>query len=173
MNYIIVQCLRKRADKHMNIDLDKEKIIHGKALWDSISNEYEIDGSTVSLVLSGENKILDKYALELLPAFVERKKAQKAVIFIAKESRLDLEWIGNNRYPFPACVVVEDIERLRLIYDYYCFAFNLDNMTFTFLNHCHYNLMGRILQETDITEEEAVSLGVYWLRELPEKNSNV
>ena len=173
MNYIIVQCLRKRADKHMNIDLDKEKIIHGKVLWDSISNEYEIDGSTVSLFLSGENKKLDKVAVELLPAFVERKKAQKAVIFIAKESQLDLELIDKNRYPFPTRVVAEDIERLQLLYEYYCFAFNLDNMAFTFLNHCHYNLMGRILNETDITEEEAVSLGVYWLRELPEKKSNV
>ena len=70
-------------------------------------------------------------------------------------------------------MVVEEREKLLLVFDYYCFAFNLDNIAFTFLKHCHYNLMGRILDETDITEEEAVCLGVYWLRELQEKKVNV
>ncbi len=158
----------------MNYDFgaDKEKILRGKKIWDAMSREYRFDSKNVVLVLAGDNKKLDLFALDYLQTFVSRKKANRAEILLTDESYV-ADYLQRKNFLFPVNERKSRREDLSLLYDYYCFAFNLDNIAFTFLNHCYYNLMGRILNETDITEEEAVCLGVYWLRELQEKKVNV
>ena len=152
----------------MNLNGYKNNILKGRAIWDGVKRQHAIDSKTVILVLSGENYCMDEKAIEMLPEFVKRKRAERAEILIAEPSHHLKEDVGKQKFSFPVQVSIEMEEDLRCLYDYYCFAFNLDNIAFTFLSQCHYNLLGRILSETDITETEAVCLGVYWLREIPE-----
>jgi hypothetical protein len=154
--------VRTIVDYKINLEKGKEKIIRCRSIWEGLSAEYNIDAKTLVVVLAGENAELDELAMKHLPMFIKRKKAERAVIWTCKEDTLQMA--QGYSYDFPAHVSILAEESLLDVYDYYCYAFNLDNIAFTFLNHCPYNLLGRILDETSITEAEAVDLGVYWLR---------
>ncbi len=155
----------------MNLQTDKKRIIQGKARYEELVENLRIDSKYVILVLAGENELFDLMALENLAAYVRRKKAVGAYILCIDEKMFAIS--SQKKYDFPFIVSRITKTDAESIYEYYCFAFNIENITFTFLNHCHYNLMGRILKETDITEEEAVFLGTYWLRNIPEKKKYV
>ena len=119
------------------------------------------------MCLSGENEILDQKALEYLPWYVELKKAVKAYILVS--CRLKGKKIYGYDYAFPFEVANITVGTMKKIYDYYCFAFNLDNIVFTFFRDCHDNMIYRLLRETDINEKEIVCLGIYNFRQIPEK----
>lgn len=153
------------------VENDKKRILEGRNRWDEISEKLKVNMSTVVLCLADENNLLDHKALEYLPNFVKRKNADRAEILVLNDNAR--ERAAKFSYTFEARITVIDGETMRQIYDYYCFAFNFDNIAFTFLGQCPYNLMDRILNETDITEEEAVCLGVYWLREMQERITDV
>lgn len=155
----------------IEIENDKKRMLQNQNVWQEISEKIGFNLYTVVLGLAGENEALDQKALDYLPDFIERKKANRAEIIVPNEKLRELA--EKYKYDFPARISIIPEENMRQIYDYFCFAFNLDNIAFTFLDQCPYNLMGRILRETDITEEEAVCLGVYWLRELKEKITDV
>ena len=156
--------------KICHIEEDKRRMIDNKKVWNEITEDFFDIKDTVVLALAGDNKKLDNNALLLLPCFVQRKKAQRAEILVLTENE---KWVRTivkkHLYMIEARVKAVSRDVMIKIFDYYCFAFNLDNIAFTFLNHCHYNLMGKVLDETSITEMEAVCLGVYWLNELPGK----
>lgn len=142
-----------------------------KEIWDEYVSFYNIDDRTVVLALAGESRKIDSEALARLPHFVRRKKSNRVVVFKGKDS-VDAETICEE-YGLDVDIYEVPIAELREIYRYYTFAFNLDNIVFTFLEECPYNYMGRILNETDITEDEAVCLGLYCLRKLPGEMENV
>jgi hypothetical protein len=150
---------------------EKDKIIRCKRVWDDFTAEHHIDDKTAILVLAGENSVLDETAVMHLAMFRKRKKAERVEILVCKEDTLHM--VQRYQYDFPVYVNLLSEETLCAVYDYYCYAFNLDNITFTFLNHCPYNLLGRILDETTITESEAVDLGVFWLRHICVEDKDV
>lgn len=149
----------------------RKQIEEYKIEWERIKSTLNITEDTVVLVLGDENKRLDQLCLDYLPNYVLRKNAMRAEILIFNEELK--KSAQNKKYGFPFRVTLLDGEVLQGIYYYYCFAFNLDNIAFTFLEQCPYNTLGRIIEETDITEDEAVCLGVYWLRELQGEMADV
>lgn len=158
------------SDKYIFSD-NKERILRGKKAWEKVSNELNVDNNTVILVLANDDNELDNEALKHLPNFVKRKRARCAAILVPAD--MIKKRVLEFSYSFPTTISIVNREVLIQIYDYYCFAFNLDNIAFTFIEQCSYNTLGRLLEETDITAEEAACLGVYWLRELQGKMPNV
>ena len=57
---------------------------------------------------------------------------------------------------------------LKALYDYYSFDKFFDNIVFTYKTFPKYNLLGKVLNETSINEQDAVCLALYHLREVPE-----
>lgn len=150
---------------------NRKRIEYCRTQWEKIKSSLNIIGDTVVLVLANENECLDQMALNYLPDYVLRKRAVRAEILVPND--IMKAKLQNLQYNFAFKITLVDSELLRDIYEYFCFAFNLDNITFTFLDLCTYNTLGRIIEETDINEEEAACLGVYWLRELPGEIANV
>lgn len=140
-------------------------VTHGYLIWLGYKLRFRLDQHTVLLVLTGKDRRLDTYALIHLGHYVERKIADRAVILTADGTA----WEQASKIPFPFAVEVYRVkeQEISLLYDYYCFEEYLDNVVFTYIDRPKDNLLGRLLRETDIDEEEAVCLGCYCLRSVP------
>lgn len=139
--------------------------------WLRLCIIYKINYKKVVLVLTGENRILDYYAIAYLEYFVKRKYADEAVIlFHDVETK---KMIKDFHFPFEVKTVFYPLEKIEELYDYYSFEKFFDNIVFTYTTFPKYNLLGRVLNETAVNERDAVCLALYHLRtviELDEKN---
>lgn len=139
-------------------------ILHGWLYWRVFSIIHNISYKKVLLVLNNENPQLDKEAVQYLRLFVERKSARSSIIVWTEQSTkkwLDEIKLENNK------IVYLPIQKIELLYDYYCFEKFFDNIVFTYTSKPNENLLGRILSETDIDERDAVCLALYHLRYVP------
>ena len=141
------------------------RVLHGWLYWTWFRRFYQISYESVVLVLASEHKELDVWAVRHLDDFVKRKFADRAVVIYYDKA-------GENasRQLCVSCRCVRlklPITRVRLLYDYYCFDRFFDNIVFTYTSAPDENLLGKVLDETDITGEEAVCLALYHLREVP------
>lgn len=146
-------------------------ILHGVFLWRMLRLKLRINYKKVVLVLVNENSELDYYALAHLEDYMNRKFADEAVVLYLDEEGID---------HFAESVLAEYVsaeKKVRLckcsrrtveaVYDYYSFHKFFDNLTFTFASHPKDNLLGKVLEKTQVNEEDAVCLGLYHLRTVP------
>lgn len=124
------------------------------------------------LVLTNENKTLDYYAIAYLKYFVKRKYANEAIIlFHDVETK---KMLKKFKFPFEVKAVFYPLKEIEKLYDYYSFEKFFDNIVFTYTTFPKDNLLGRILDETPVNEQDAICLALYHLRtvlELDEKNT--
>lgn len=141
------------------------RILHGWLYWTYFKLLNQISYKCVVLVLASENKKLDVWAVRHLDDFVKRKCADKAMIIFHDKAGQDA-----SKELHASCSIVQiklPLKRIELLYDYYSFDRFFDNIAFTYVSVPDENLLGRVLSETDITEEEAACLALYHLREVP------
>lgn len=132
--------------------------------WFRLCISYQINYKKVVLVLTNENKKLDYYAVAYLEYFVKRKYAEKVIIlFHDIESK---KMVESFHFPFEVKTVFYPLEKINKLYDYYSFKKFFDNIVFTYTNCPEYNLLGRVLDETSINEQDAVCLALYHLRKV-------
>ena len=151
-------------------------VLYGCMIWQGLRLRFGIGGRTVVLALVGDNKRLDFFARVHLKDFMDRKCARTAVIlYTYREKRSGKEsegkkpdWkrhlAGDSIY---ARVHHMSAGNMEYLYDYYSFYKCSDKLVFTYTDQPADNCLGRILRETEITEEEAVCLGLYRLKEVP------
>lgn len=141
------------------------RVLHGWLYWTCFKLLNRISYKCVILVLASENTKLDVWAVRHLEDFIKRKCADKAMIIYHDKAG---ENASKELHASPSAVQKKlPLKRVELIYDYYCFDRFFDNIVFTYVSVPDENLLGRILNETDITENEAVCLALYHLREVP------
>ncbi len=131
-------------------------------LWKKIKRQFKIAYPKVMLVLTGENKELDKACLSHLTEFIERKYADSAIVFYSNEryageaflceSKQDVSFIGMEDR------VIDEL------YELYCFWKYYDNIVFTFTTKPKDNLLQRFLDETGVDADDAACLALYHLR---------
>ena len=141
------------------------RILYGWLYWSYFKLINHISYKYVILVLASENKELDVWAVRHLGDFAKRKCADKAMIIFYDDAG---EKASKELYT--GCNIVRKKlpnKRVKLIYEYYSFDLFFDNIVFTYVSEPDENLLGRILDETDVNEEEAVCLALYHLREVP------
>lgn len=141
-------------------------ILHGWLFWRLFCIANNISFKCVVLVLNNENEQLDKYAVEYLDIFSNRKAAKKALIIWSDDETK--EWLDKVKLSSEKKVIHVSFKNINLLYDFYCFYKFFDNIVFTFTSKPQENLLGRILNETDINEKDAVCLALYHLRYVPE-----
>lgn len=141
------------------------QIIKGYILWRSIKLQYHINNQKIVLILAGENEKLDFFALAHLEDFVKWKWAKEAVILA--ENRETVQLIKKMNYAFPVKAEVMKKEARECLYRFYSFDKFFDQIVFTYTNRPKDNLLGRVLRETEINEEDAVCLALYHLRAVP------
>ena len=134
--------------------------------WISLRIKYKIDYSKVVLALTGEDKKIDYYALAYLEKYMKRKFAKSAVILY--NDRVIENMLKDFQFSFPTETVCYPPLRMKALYDYYSFDKFFDNIVFTYKTFPKYNLLGKVLNETSINEQDAVCLALYHLREVPE-----
>ncbi len=135
-------------------------------VWKRFVAKYGITESSIMLMLTNDNSLLDRYAIEYLDAYMRRKFSKSAFIFYTEKSSLSLD----ERHVFQSNgikYVSISKEEMQELYNLYCsYEFN-KNIVFTYINYPETNLLQRILNETEINEKEIVCLALYKLREIP------
>ncbi len=142
-------------------------ILHGAFLWRMLRLKYAIDYRKVVLVPVNEIRELDYYALAHLEDFMDRKCAREAVVlyegmdtYHLAEEVLAEYGSGGKKVRLCPC----GRKTLETVYDYYSFHKFFDNIVFTYAFRPQDNLLGKVLKETQVNEEDAVCLGLYHLR---------
>ena len=139
-------------------------------LWKRIKRKYRINYSKVVLVLSGENRKLDKVCIDYLDDFVRRKYAKEALIFYPENEYSKDEFGLVKEYRVEAVPLPQKtIDRL---YSFYCFMKFFDNIVFTYVDKPTDNQLGRYLRETEVNEVDAACLALYHLRHIPLQESS-
>lgn len=137
------------------------KVLKGSLFWNLFKLLNNVTYKVVVLVLTGENKKLDLYAVKYLEKFMARKGAKKAfIISVAFEPQI-IEFVGENKNIFMKKM---NSNKIKLLYDYYSFDVFFENIVFTYVSSPEENLLDRVLKETDVNEEDAVCLALYHLR---------
>lgn len=149
-------------------------VLAGSFLWTILKIKDQLDYSKVVLVLSGENKDVDKYALVYLDTVIDRKRAAKAVIYVTDdETKTFTEKNLNTRYP----VKIKKLKSSTVdhIYRRYTIEKFYKNLFWTYTDKTRNNLLGRFIRETEINAEDVVCLAIYNLRQIPNgaKRKNV
>lgn len=141
------------------------EIIKGYLLWHRIKQHYHINSQKIVLVLANENERLDYFALAHLEDFVKWKWVKEAVVLV--ENRETVKLVKSMDYSFPVKTGVMKKEARECLYRFYSFDKFFDHIVFTYTDRPKDNLLGRVLKETEINEEEAVCLALYHLRAVP------
>lgn len=142
-------------------------VIQGYMIWQKYRLRFRLGQKKVLLVLAGENRSVDEYALIHLEDYVKRKIADQAVILASDDRLLEQARAAAPGFSFRTEIFRVGQRELLQMYDYYCFEEYFDNVVFTYTDRPKDNLLGKLLKETNIDEEEAVCLGCYCLREIP------
>lgn len=140
-------------------------ITYGYFVWLKYKLRFRMNEHKVLLVLTGDNKKIDYYALLHLGDYVKRKIADMALILVMDKEMLKLA--KSMDFPFTAEVLQVKEKEILSFYDYFCFEEYMDNVVFTYTGRPKENLLWKLLEKTDIHEEEAVCLGYYCLRHVP------
>lgn len=145
-------------------------VLYGAVIWQIWKLRFAINQKKVVLVLTGENQKVDESALNHLNDFMNRKYADGAIIIIDCKKMSQL----IKKTALPSCVKVYQCSRntIKFLYRYYSFYKCSDKLVFTYTDQPKDNQLGRVLRETLINEEEAVCLGLYRLRKIPEKKKS-
>ena len=141
-------------------------VLHGALVWKLFCVRFRINEQKVFLVLVNDRKRLDYYALAHLEDFMDRKYAREAVILFSDKSVS--RQVKGMHLKAPARLCLWPEETIKALYDYYSFYKFSDKIVFTYTDRPKDNKLGRVLRETPIGEEEAVCLGLYRLRRVPE-----
>ncbi len=142
------------------------RVTYARLVWRKYKRRFGLDGRTVTLVLAGESRKVDYYALAHLEDYVKRKVASRAVV-LASDAKA-LRQARKRRFPFPVDVRRVAWKEILLLHEYYCFEEYFDNIAFTFIRRPEANMLWKLLRETDVDEEEVACLGCYCLRRMPE-----
>lgn len=144
-------------------------MLYGAFLWKMLRLRLRIDYQKVVLVLVNENRKLDYYALAHLEDYMDRKHADGAVVLFYDDETCGLaqevlEDYGNAKKTVRLCRC--NGRTIEAVYDYYSFHKFFDSIAFTYAFRPKDNMLGRVLEETQVNEEEAVCLGLYRLRKV-------
>ena len=141
-------------------------VIRGNFIWHYIKAVHGIGRQSIVLVLTGENRTVDEYAIRHLQTFAARRSADKVFVWTVEEE-LYIKAVETCECPVRRLHVSAD--RIQILFDYYCFDKFFPNLIFTYTNRPRDNRIGRLLSISDVNEEEIVCLGLYNLRMVPQE----
>ena len=141
-------------------------VIRGNFIWHYIKAVHGISKQSIVLVLTGENRMVDEYAIHHLQTFAARRSADKVFVW-TREEELIKKAVETCECPVRR-LNMSDM-KLQILFDYYCFDKFFPNLVFTYTNRPRDNQIGRLLSISDVNEEEIVCLGLYNLRMVPQK----
>jgi len=142
--------------------------LKGWLYWQQLRIKLKINYQKVVVVLTDDNRELDKEIMIHLKDFMDRKYADQAII-LCKENRK----IQFSPHEAEKWIDVHPIasERMELLYAFYSFMKFFDNIVFTYTEKPEDNLLGRYLVETSVNEEDAACLALYHLRCVPSRRA--
>lgn len=134
--------------------------------WHYFKVKNHINYQKVVVVLSDENRELDQIVLSRLNEYMKRKHAKNAIVFCVKDNYDRYTKIfDSNAYVSFRIVTKNTID---MLYSFYCFEKFFDNIVFTHVDSPSDNMLGRVLRETDVNEDDAACLALFHLRCIPD-----
>lgn len=147
------------------------KVLAGIFFWNYLKLRDQLNYSKVVLVLTGENKDVDKYALIYLDAIIRRRNVKEAIIYaLNDEAVVFAKTELHSAYP----VIVKKVKPIIIecIYKRYTMEKFYKNIFWTYTYKTANNLIGRFMLETEINAEDVVCLAIYNLRQIPDGVKN-
>lgn len=142
-----------------------KRACRGKKIWKKIRKEYEIDRFTQIVIMPEGEKKLNKTAMEYMPYMLERRSARRAVIIKPKQDIADV-FNGYETLKSQYCYLPPgEIENLLHYYEMYVFSPNVSIISYTKPNG---NTLYKFIGRKGINTTDAVCLGMYCLRHIPE-----
>lgn len=139
-------------------------VLKGNLIWHYLKVVNNINYHSIIIVLTGENSMVDRYAIQYLEAFVNRRSADK--VFIWTKDGMLVERL-KKKYTFQIKKLNASEKMLKAVFDYYCYDNFFANLVFTYINAPEDNQIGKLLLKSDVNEEDIVCLGLYNLRMVP------
>lgn len=96
-------------------------ILHGVWIWQILCFQFCIDKKTVVLILTGDNRKLDWYALVHLKDFMDRKFAKRAVILFYDKAAYRQIKLADLPDSIRLYYLTE--KKIRKLYNYYSFYY--------------------------------------------------
>jgi len=144
------------------------QIVFGSIYWTGLVVKEHITSAKVVVVLTGENVLLDKYALMYLDDLIDRKRASEAII-VEQKGKTSIIEDAKIYHRHRAKYIKVSEKWINGIYRRYCLSRFCNNLFFTYTDKTKNNQLGRFIRETTINEKDVVCLAIYNLRCVPEK----
>ena len=141
------------------------RILYGSFIWNILRLRLRINSKKVVIILVGENRKLDYYAMLHLKDYMKRKCVNQALILLDEKNIYRMvkkvaSAVDLKIYHYPK-------DKMKRLYDYYSFYKFSERVVFTYTDQPKDNQLGKALRETTVNEEEALCLGLYHLRTVP------
>lgn len=141
-------------------------VLRGNLIWHYIKATHGISRQSIVLILTGENKMVDEYAIRHLQTFAARRSADKIYVWTEKEELIKK---AEQNCKLPVRRLGVSAKGMQLLFDYYSFDKFFTNLIFTYINRPRDNQIGKLFSISDVNEEELVCLGLYNLRMVPQE----
>ena len=139
-------------------------LLFGYLDWKMIRIKYRIDSKSVVLFLPEIKPEWNQRALKYIPAYLYRKKADRAIVLVNRNAGLK-DFVHAD----PKVITGQLYEkRIRHIMDYYTLFRFSDRVVFFYLEYPKDNCSRIILEQTKVSMDELICLGFYRLREVPD-----
>lgn len=144
------------------------RILYGSFIWNILRLRLRINSKKVVIILVGENRKLDYYAMLHLKDYMERKCVDHTIILL--DDKKIYKMVKKVASAVDLKIYCYSKDKIKKLYNYYSFHKFSERVVFTYTDQPKDNQLGRVLRETTINEEEAVCLGLYHLRTVPAIN---
>lgn len=144
------------------------RILCGSFIWNILRFRLRINSKKVVIILVGENRKLDYYAMHHLKDYMERKCVDHAIILL--DDRKTYKMVKKVVPAVNLKIYRYSKDKMERLYNYYSFYKFSERVVFTYTDYPRDNQLGKALRETTINEEDAVCLGLYHLRTVPAIN---
>ena len=136
----------------------------GRAIWQSLKNEYNIDYDKIVLVMPEKDEAWNSCALKYLPDFMKRKNAKGAIVCISDAGQ------GNFSDIFAENIKVHKMSPTEIarLFRYYCMYKFFDNIVFLYLDKpIRDNKSRYAMEKCNISMDELICLCFYKMRQVP------
>jgi hypothetical protein len=143
----------------------------GRCIWINEKRRLHITYDDVVILLSEDDGEWNRQALLLLPHYMKRKGARRAIIFASEN--ISMEFVKRNTSGVNIVLEEVNLEKQHLLNRYYCLRRFFDNIVFFFLDYPKDNNAREIIENDNISKRELIALAFYVLRCVPEEVTHV
>jgi len=134
------------------------RIFYAQLFWKIFSVKNRITKEKILLILAGENSVIDKIAKCRFQELIEKRYMKNGIIIMSQEDK-DVYFENANGID----IIYLTPDKIKLLYEYYCFYKFTNNIVFTYVMTPHDNKLQSYINGSNIDENDVVCLALFRL----------